>query len=514
MPAKNSPAPPHARFVAGVGVGAVALLALAIWFSRQGRERAAGFAGVGAFVLAVWWGLAALGGREQRTKAAQEALRQQFPQEPWRWRTDWHNGRIESGTRATAMVQAWMGLACLGLSAPGVWAIPEELRSGNPAILLVLIFWLIGLGLLAAAWRRRRQYRRHGKVEFLPTPLPGSVGGYLGGVITIQRGAVAAGDARLDLRCVHATVDEGGRDRHPRESIRWETDALVVVEPAPDGRVHDLLVLFHIPIEALPTDERNPEDRILWRLEFTLPLTGGAKLTASFEVPVFVTGETAPAPTDARPLLEEYRARSAEDFMRTAGVTEERIADARVWRFQQPAARRVAMVVAGIGLILAAIGWMVPVGVIRWGFGGFALLLGWSALGLGWHRSELWLREHSIEVRRHTWRGTRRWLIKRAEVGDLKLEKSMEFGGRRFFRLKLVGTPGVDPATPHPLEHFAARKARYRWRAGQKKRGASPDDVKKALAQTPRFELEAAACLAETQAADRVRDYLLTALVE
>ena len=83
----------------------------------------------------------------------------------------------------------------------------------------------------------------------------------------------------------------------------------------------------------------------------------------------------------------------------------------------------------------------------------------------------------------------------------------MSSAGNHYSRLMLVGVPGVDPETPHPHEHFVARKARFRHR-----QRAGEADTKRVLDETPRFEIEVAGHLLGPRPAERVRERLLAAI--
>jgi len=402
-----------------------------------------------------------------------------------------------------------MALACLGLSSPGVWAIPGELRQGNYPILLVLLFWVVGLGLAWGAWRRARQYWRHGVLEFRPEPLPGSLGGYVGGVITIPRGLRLGGDVVLRLRNMKARTTGSGKKRSTSERVLWETEMELAQAALRGGLVRDLPVLFHVPRgPARPADDRNRDNRLLWRLQVEAPLADGkSAVSTSFEVPVFDVGDHVSAPAPGETLLSVQRERPIRHHLAEAGVTETSEADARVWRFK---ARDLGSAVAFLAVFLLATGgiaWFVPAWPIKLGFGFFFVLLLALLPGVIWRDSELRLTAREIEVRRSSWRGWKRQVLRREEVGDLTLETSMTSGDRPYLRLKLVGLPGVDPAQPHPAEHFKARKARYRWRQ-------QPDDPERqrVLRETPRFEVVAAGYLQGQKSAERVRDHLLAAI--
>jgi hypothetical protein len=103
-------------------------------------------------------------------------LKENYPDEPWRWKPEWNDGEIKGSSKAEAILLTVMALAGLGLSSPAVLAIPEELKRGNYPILLALLFWVVGGGLLWVAAKRARQWLKFGTLVFRPEPLPGSWG--------------------------------------------------------------------------------------------------------------------------------------------------------------------------------------------------------------------------------------------------------------------------------------------------------------------------------------------------
>ncbi len=85
--------------------------------------------------------------------AAEEKLEQRFPDEPWRWRPEWANGRIAGSARAAAYVAIAFAVLWNLISLPAALLVPGEIASGNTIAAVALLFPLIGLGL--AAWAIR-----------------------------------------------------------------------------------------------------------------------------------------------------------------------------------------------------------------------------------------------------------------------------------------------------------------------------------------------------------------------
>lgn len=447
----------------------------------------------------------------QAKKRSAKALKISYPDEPWHWRPDWHEGVIKSGTIGGALGVAVFGLIFVGLSLPGVLAIPDQLDRGKPEILVVLIFTVIGLGILWFAWREIRQIWRYGVLTYRPKALPGSWGGRVEGIFAVPKGAQVIGPVKLRLLCIHKRVTGSGKHRRTSEVEQWEAQESVSAEVAQGmGLLRELPIGFAVPRgRGRPTDLTDPKNQILWRLEVVVPVRRQQKpLEAKFEIPVFDLGED--LGSNARPSEQtpETARQTLSDAMVRAGVTQSQGIDGAVWRFDQPGVKTGAWALAAFAVGCGLSGWFVPVLILQVVFLGFAGLLLAILPGLIWRRSELRLSPREVIVEKRTWRGKRQWRFAPDEIADLTLEQSMTSGSDRYMRLSVVGVPGVDPETPHVAEHFKARKARFRWRREIKQSGEASENTRKALLETPCFELEIAGYLKGTMAAERVRDHL------
>ena len=440
-------------------------------------------------------------------------LKQAYPDEPWHWRSEWHSGLIKSSGKSEALILALMGAVFFGLSLPALLALPRELARGNYALLAVLLFTLIGLALMFFAAKAFGEVLRYGTLTLKLESLPGSWGGWVGGLVTIPKGGRVVGPLKLELVCIHKKVTGGGKNRRVSEVVIWETKE---TRPAATlqgrGPLTEIPVKFHIPRgSGKPTDEREERNQTWWRVKLELPVQRQSKpLAAKFDIPVFDIGEDVEAITPP-PSMEE-QAEQLEAAMLEAGVEVSQGADGIVWDFFQPKAKGGGLILSLFAVVFGTIGWFLPVLFMKVIFMGFAFLMAAILPGLIWRRSELRLNPREVVVRKRGWRGWREWRFAAHEIANLTLEESMRSGNDRYLRLTAVGVRGVDPEIPHTAEHFKARKARYRWKREIKRSGKASDATKTALLETPCFELEVAGYLRGTMAAERVRDNLLATL--
>lgn len=449
----------------------------------------------------------------QAKKMSAKELKKAYPHEPWHWRPEWHESVIKGSSKLEGIALGVMGLVFFGLSLPALTALPKELARGNYALLVVLVFSVVGLILMFLAAKALMQVVRYGTLVFRPDPNPGSWGGWVSGVIEIPKGARAVGEIDLELACVHKTVTGAGKSRRVSQVTIWETKESRPASTVQGmGPIEQLPVKFHVPRESgKPTDGSEVRDQILWRLSLKMPVRGQKKpLSAKFEIPVFDMGEDL-ADTRPPPSVEE-QADQLEKFLSEAGVIVTKGMEGVIWRFFQPKATGGAMVLGIFAAVFGTVGWFLPVFFMKVVFMGFALLLAAILPGLIWRRSELTLNSREMIVRKRGCRGWREWRFDPSEIADLRLDESMRSGTDRYLRLTAVGVQGVDPEVSHAAEHFKARKARHRWKREIKRSGKATERTRQKLLETSCFELELAGYLRGTMAAENVREHLLATI--
>ena len=165
----------------------------------------------------------------------------------------------------------------------------------------VLLFPLVGLLLLAVTVRILLRRRRYGSPEFVLATRPGVVGRALAGEIRVERGLEPERDIRLHLKCVRVVTTGGGKSRSVTTTVLWEAERQLPGALAEGAGVR-IPVAFAIPEDAQPTDDTNSRDVVRWDLE-ARAVVPGIDFAVTFEVPVFVT------PESATPLTEDERRR-------------------------------------------------------------------------------------------------------------------------------------------------------------------------------------------------------------
>lgn len=271
---------PFAAVGVFTGVGAVRAAAAHDWAQ-------AGFFAIFALTFGgVGFGgiIAALTGR--RKLLAVQALQAANADTPWRWRPDWAAGYADDATRQTAAFAWTFAIFWNLVSLPaGYFGVREAIEKGNRAGLVALLFPLVGVGILIWAVRSTLRFRRYGVSRFELGTAPGVVGHSLTGTVRMAEPLRPEGGFRVTLTCLRRYRSGSGRNRSTSETIFWQEDRRI---PAVGATIP---VAFPIPADARASDDRNPDDRIVWRLQVDADVPG-IDYSSVFEVPVFRTAES------------------------------------------------------------------------------------------------------------------------------------------------------------------------------------------------------------------------------
>jgi hypothetical protein len=143
--------------------------------------------------------------RANKLTIARNRMRRRFPNEPWRWRSEWVTGHI----------------------AP---------QNPGPAL-------------------------------FSIATMPAPVGGTLRGAISVPFDDASIGNVTLELSAVHVYVTGVQKERRVHRDVVWEARYSMPLEGTPAGLRAE--VAFDIPADAPPTSDDHPNDEIIWLLKVT-----------------------------------------------------------------------------------------------------------------------------------------------------------------------------------------------------------------------------------------------------
>jgi len=162
-------------------------------------------------------------------------------------------------------------------------AIPEEISQGNYAILVVLLFPLVGFGALSLFAHSLIAWRKFGKTEVVLDPVPGYIGGDVGGYLDTRIKWNSKLKMNITLDCQHLKTTGSGKNRSTRTSVVWQREGLATLSPGPKGTRCEFR--FDIP-DNLPQSKKASSNYHRWLLQLECDLPG-VDFKRNFAVPVF-----------------------------------------------------------------------------------------------------------------------------------------------------------------------------------------------------------------------------------
>jgi len=371
------------------------------------------FGGVGLGLLIYTWTAA----------KPKDAGLPQYRDAPWLLNDAWQTPSVRSQSNS-AMWGAWFFAAlwnAISAVTPFI-AWREIVDNGNYLALLILLFPLVGIGLLAWAIRRTLEWRRFGPAPVTLDPFPGAIGGHVGGTIELTLPYDSSATFRVTLTGLHSYVSGSGKNRSRREVAEWQDELVAHAEPGARGT--RLTFRFNVPDGLEAADATRASDSYyLWRLNLRAALPG-IDVDRDYDIPVYATGELSQQ-------LSDRAAREGRD-------AQDALADARVRQLVQvrhqpmgksllyPMGRHFGTSLAGIlfGAVFAAAGWFLVMheGHTVFGsiFGGVGALIAVTAF---------YMVTSSLEVSQDgaTIHAVSRWLALPVSRKDMRREDFRQF---------------------------------------------------------------------------------------
>jgi hypothetical protein len=223
-----------------------------------------------------------------------EALMAKNPDKPWLWREDWSQGYAEPESKSTEALFAGLGALMVLITMPLLMNLREALFVRRRyAVLIGLAFPLAGVYLICQsliAYLRDRRFR----ARLSLSTMPGVAGGHLNGRMEVAIPLPGGTPFDLTLSCVHSYVSGSGNSRSRWQTVLWQDKKTAT--PVSGGVGSEVPVEFVVPYDSKETDNRNPDDAILWRLSASASLPG-LDFRATFVAPVFKTAASDPSLT-------------------------------------------------------------------------------------------------------------------------------------------------------------------------------------------------------------------------
>jgi len=144
----------------------------------------------------------------------QAAIEESNPLSPWLWRTDWASRRAGSQNKNSEIASWIMAIFCNLITLPFLFGmVPDFLRLGDPRVILLLGFNLVGAILFIKAVRATIRHRRFDNTYFEFDALPFSPGEHVGGRIHLKLDTLAEHGIDLRLSCLRKVVAGSGDSR-------------------------------------------------------------------------------------------------------------------------------------------------------------------------------------------------------------------------------------------------------------------------------------------------------------
>lgn len=271
--------------------------------SWQGAVGPAGAGGVFLF-LSLYWAYNLY--RGSKREAERERLLEKHAGEPWKVRPAWRDGRVETSEQESSRFSSvLLAVFWNAVSWPLAYFAVFQWVEEAAFLWLILIFPLVGIGLVVHEiyrWMRRRKY---GNTVLELETVPGVLGGRFTGVVRTGMKAenVPEEGFHVTLTCFRRRVRSGGDDEGRRVHLTplWRDEKPLRGRPytAEDGAQRmEVPVSFALPDDQPESTPVERENRHLWRLDVEAE-TPGIDYSEQLEVPVFDVedggGERAPS---------------------------------------------------------------------------------------------------------------------------------------------------------------------------------------------------------------------------
>lgn len=199
----------------------------------------------------------------------------------------WAGDEIKAGTGRELWGILLFTLFWNAISAPVLFQFSAEIKDGNWAILIALLFPLIGLFFVVHLFREILRWRKYGASSLKMIPMPALLGGTLGGVIYTSVHVNPEDGFHLSLRCIKRITTGSGKNRHTEERILWQKEALAEKDLLANDMTRSAIpVLFELPGDQPPSSSSKVNSPVVWKLEVSAA-TPGIDYQVTFEVPVF-----------------------------------------------------------------------------------------------------------------------------------------------------------------------------------------------------------------------------------
>jgi hypothetical protein len=402
--------------------------------------------------------------------AAQSALREQYPDEPWRWRPEWANGRIAGSARGAVYVAMGFGIIWNFLSLPLLFVIPDEIARGNAAAAIGFLFPLIGIGLAAWAVRAWLQLKRFKVAMLTLDRLPVAPGSRLKGTIRVESAVPVTVDFRLELACLETRTSGSGKNRRREERLLWQKEWRVPRHQCQIGAFTTIPVDALLPADQPATTLDDSPAEIAWRLEVS-GVCEGPNFWSRFELPVFATAANLHSAESASTPVAAAGEPPDPNTLDALGIQYERLPQGgEAWTFRRGHHKGVATAVTAcaaiwtvvsVTLLLVDAPLVLPIVFLL-----FDALFVWWALSL-------WLTEYRVTLQHGVLTISRRGLLASAPIEiplkwirGVRAKRGMQTGHKLYYDLQVETAEGSHTAASTLADYEVASWLAQHWMAG------------------------------------------------
>lgn len=218
------------------------------------------------------------------TKKDQPNTDPQVQAQPWLVKPEWAQNSIRPDGQRVPYITFFFALLWNAMSWPALLSNMYKLK-GDEAWMAVglLLFPLVGLGLIIWFIRSWLQWRRFGGISLVLNPFPGAIGGQVGGTIQIPYPLASQVSYRVILSCVK-------RDYYVNSDNPWSNKLIwqrrVTTQRVQTETEDKVMFRVDVPADIPATDLNRTKNIHHWQLQL---LSSDGRIDQLFEIPVFQT---------------------------------------------------------------------------------------------------------------------------------------------------------------------------------------------------------------------------------
>ena len=207
-------------------------------------------------------------------------------------------GVIVDRSGATGVSLLIFAILWNAIAFPVGFIVPRAQDVPKWVLAFVMLFPVIGVLLVVAAFYQLLRRHKYGASRLMLDHLPVATGTTFRGDIDTHVQEAPESGFTLRLMCIRRVITGSGKNRTTREDVLWADEQTVSASAAMRNPLGTRIPFtFTIPDDARPTDARNADDAIVWRISVKA-IMSGIDYAADFQFPVLSTGEHPHAPRE------------------------------------------------------------------------------------------------------------------------------------------------------------------------------------------------------------------------